>query len=124
VSLGIRCVALVLVASGIAVPQNADPQRHTGTTHGTAVFVTSKANKYLREAGGVTLVFMHSRGKETRVQTNEIGDYISELQAGQYCVSAFTKNGQSLALSPQQLKCFHVATNKDTRLDVMLEGSE
>ena len=60
--------------------------------------------------------------KEVKViKTDAKGDFILALPVGKYCLSSATdKNGKALKLSPNQLRCFKIKSNRDTRFDLML----
>ncbi len=63
-------LGVVLAMSVTALPQRSVNGR-TGTVRGTTGFVSNTANKYLRDAPKVKLVFTDSRNRRTTLQTDE-----------------------------------------------------
>lgn len=90
-----------------------------GYAHGTAGFVGATANEVV-DASETVLVFTSAKGVRFLALVDRKGDYRVPLEAGQYCVSAYTSRGAAQQLSPQQQKCIDVSARKDVRLDVMI----
>jgi hypothetical protein len=118
-----RRLLFVVLIVGSVIPSHAQKQK-TGKAYayGSVGYITSKKPSW-QDARGVTLIFTDSAGKRTTVQTSEIGDYVSELPEGKYCVSVFSPDGRRLALAANQLKCIRIVAHADKRLDIMLKGT-
>jgi hypothetical protein len=93
-----------------------------GQVYGSVGFVSGKADGTMRDAPGTLLVFMNQKKHRTIVRSNEVGDYIALLVPGGYCLSAFSKDGQTINVDPRQRECISVQGVGDVRLDVMLLG--
>jgi ABC-type Na+ efflux pump permease subunit len=115
-----RLLFFVLIAVSV-IPSHGQKQQ-TGKAYGSVGYITSK-KAFMQDASGVTLIFTDRAGKRTTVQTSEIGDYVSELPEGQYCVTVFSPDGRRLSLAANQLKCIRIVAHADKRLDIMLKST-
>lgn len=122
--LTLASIVLAGIATSFALSQPNKAALQIGSARGTAVFVSDVSHKTLRVAAHVTVTFTDSStGTEKTTQTDDIGDFRTEIPAGQYCISATTTSGETLRLSAQQVKCVNIKANQEIRI-VMLVSRE
>jgi hypothetical protein len=110
-------VAKPLAAQG---PQSSDSLSF-GQVYGTAVFDGTDPANVPVDASEVVLAFA-SQGHRNLVLAQKSGDFIALLEPGKYCLSAYTRKGEPILLSPKQLKCVTVTGANDLRLDILLQA--
>jgi len=91
-----------------------------GQVHGSVGYLSSNPAGTMVDAPATVLSFTADGGTRTLALTTEAGDYIALLQAGHYCLRAYTRQGRELELGKSQLRCVDVKNGQEPRLDVML----
>ena len=119
---------LFLTSSPVATTTllRAQSSRHVdplvfGQVYGSTVFVTEDSSKATVDAADIVLVF-ETDGYRSLVLVQKSGDFIALLEPGQYCLSAYTRKGNPVALDSRQMKCVKVTGGTDSRLDVLLKS--
>jgi hypothetical protein len=95
--------------------------RASGTLAGTMGFVDAQ-NKWADNAAKITVDLKHD-GRTIPLTSDELGDYMTELGKGRYCLtSPRNSTGKPLSFAPGQYTCFEIAGDRTTRFDILLSG--
>jgi hypothetical protein len=91
-----------------------------GQIYGTVVFTNRNGADTVHDAPSVVLIFSDKEGHRSFTLSRENGDFIELLEPGEYCISAFSRDGRRYLLDKRQRRCVTVEKGKNSRLDVVL----